>query len=226
MTEENNEDDALDLAADTLFGDLRDAMLMHVRSMETPWSKMSEKAQADKIYAIGNACETLVRKAVAIVASNGNEPMFGRIAKFTVKDEIKAELIAGSSVANIEKIAENIGQPAIIIFASPEGFMGAKAEAKADKDQPELPGTSDDEEAEDEQYDRAVVAIRQSGKASTSFIQRTLSIGYNRAASLIERMEKEGVVGPADTSGKREILVAPLDPTLPDADPSDAPEAA
>ncbi|TBY40863.1 hypothetical protein [Rhizobium leguminosarum] len=148
MTEETTEDDALDLAADTLSGDLRDAMLTHVRSMETPWSKMSEHAQSDKIYAISNACERIVRRAVAIVASNGHSPMFGKIAKFTVKDEIKAELVAPSSVGNIEMIAENIGQPAIIIFASPEAFIGQKSEAKADKDQPDLPGT-DDEGASD-----------------------------------------------------------------------------
>ena len=44
-------------------------------------------------------------------------------------------------------------------------------------------------------------------KASTSYIQRRLQIGYNRAASLMERMEQEGVVGPANHAGKREILV-------------------
>ncbi len=45
------------------------------------------------------------------------------------------------------------------------------------------------------------------GKASTSFIQRHLNIGYNKAAKLIEQMEKEGIVGPANHAGKREILV-------------------
>ena len=44
-------------------------------------------------------------------------------------------------------------------------------------------------------------------KASTSYIQRRLAIGYNKAATLIERMEKEGVISPANHSGKREILV-------------------
>ena len=44
-------------------------------------------------------------------------------------------------------------------------------------------------------------------KASTSYIQRRLQIGYNRAASLMERMEKEGIVGPANHAGKREILL-------------------
>lgn len=136
-----------DLAAETLFGDVRDTLLTHVRSMETPWSKMSERQQQDKIHAISRAAETVVRRAVAIIASNGQEPMFGRVTKFTVKDEIKAELVASSSVGNIEKIAENINQPAIIIFASPEGFMGERAPAEADKDEPALP-LEDDEDAE------------------------------------------------------------------------------
>ena len=56
-------------------------------------------------------------------------------------------------------------------------------------------------------YDQAVAVVLRDRKASTSYIQRRLSIGYNRAASLIERMEKEGVVGSANHAGKREILV-------------------
>jgi S-DNA-T family DNA segregation ATPase FtsK/SpoIIIE len=56
-------------------------------------------------------------------------------------------------------------------------------------------------------YDRAVAIVTRDGKASTSYVQRRLQIGYNRAASLIERMENEGVVGPANHAGKREILV-------------------
>jgi S-DNA-T family DNA segregation ATPase FtsK/SpoIIIE len=59
-----------------------------------------------------------------------------------------------------------------------------------------------------ELYDRAVAVVTRDGKASTSYIQRRLQIGYNRAASLIERMEQEGVVGPANHAGKREILVS------------------
>jgi S-DNA-T family DNA segregation ATPase FtsK/SpoIIIE len=57
-------------------------------------------------------------------------------------------------------------------------------------------------------YDRAVAVVTRDGKASTSYIQRRLQIGYNRAASLIERMEQEGVVGPANHAGKREILAS------------------
>src|SRR4051812_9635707 len=56
-------------------------------------------------------------------------------------------------------------------------------------------------------YDQALSIVLRHQKASTSYIQRRLQIGYNRAASLMERMEKEGVVGPANHAGKREILI-------------------
>ncbi len=56
-------------------------------------------------------------------------------------------------------------------------------------------------------YDQAVAVVLRDKKASTSYIQRRLQIGYNRAASLMERMEKEGIVGAANHAGKREILL-------------------
>jgi DNA segregation ATPase FtsK/SpoIIIE, S-DNA-T family len=56
-------------------------------------------------------------------------------------------------------------------------------------------------------YDRAVAIVLRDKKCSTSYIQRRLSIGYNKAASLVERMEQEGLVGAANHAGKREILV-------------------
>ena len=58
----------------------------------------------------------------------------------------------------------------------------------------------------DELYYKAVDIIKTEGKASTSFLQRKLQIGYNRAARIIETMEKEGIVGQANHVGKREIL--------------------
>jgi S-DNA-T family DNA segregation ATPase FtsK/SpoIIIE len=61
-------------------------------------------------------------------------------------------------------------------------------------------------DAEASLFDQAVALVSREGKASTSFIQRHLSIGYNRAAKLIEQMEKEGIVGPANHVGKREVL--------------------
>jgi len=64
---------------------------------------------------------------------------------------------------------------------------------------------------EDDLYDMAVAIVLRDRKASTSYLQRRLSIGYNRAADLIERMEREGLIGPATGTGKREILVTGRD---------------
>ncbi|ETS14764.1 DNA translocase ftsK [Bartonella quintana JK 12] len=59
----------------------------------------------------------------------------------------------------------------------------------------------------DDPYSQAVAIVLRDRKASTSYIQRRLGIGYNRAASLIERMEEEGIISAANHAGKREILV-------------------
>ena len=63
------------------------------------------------------------------------------------------------------------------------------------------------EEGGGDLYSQAVQVVMRDRKASTSYIQRRLQIGYNRAASLIERMEKEGIVGAPNHAGKREILI-------------------
>ena len=63
------------------------------------------------------------------------------------------------------------------------------------------------DENADERYDEAVAIVCESGQASISMVQRRLRIGYNRAARLIELMEKEGIVGPADGAKPREVLV-------------------
>ncbi|MEZ5819081.1 MAG: DNA translocase FtsK 4TM domain-containing protein [Hyphomicrobiaceae bacterium] len=59
----------------------------------------------------------------------------------------------------------------------------------------------------DDLFDRAVAIVHRDGKASTSYLQRRLGIGYNRAADLIERMEAEGLVSPADSVGRRRVLM-------------------
>ena len=68
-------------------------------------------------------------------------------------------------------------------------------------------GYADPSDQSNDLYDRAVAIVVRDKKASTSYVQRRLSIGYNRAASIIERMEEEGVISPANHAGKREILV-------------------
>ena len=67
-------------------------------------------------------------------------------------------------------------------------------------------GDSADQGNKDELYQQALEIIRSEGKASTSFLQRKLQIGYNRAARIIDTMESEGIVSKANHVGKRDIV--------------------
>ena len=64
-------------------------------------------------------------------------------------------------------------------------------------------------DGEDPLYDQALEIVLQAGKASASYIQRRLKIGYNRAARLVEEMEQRGIVGPANGSKPRDVLQMP-----------------
>ena len=66
---------------------------------------------------------------------------------------------------------------------------------------------TDNEMEMDDRYDEAVSVVCESGQASISMLQRRLRVGYNRAARMIETMEREGIVGPADGAKPREVLV-------------------
>jgi S-DNA-T family DNA segregation ATPase FtsK/SpoIIIE len=70
---------------------------------------------------------------------------------------------------------------------------------------------AEEDAASNQLFDEAVELICREGKASTSFIQRHLRIGYNRAARIIERMESEGIISPANHVGKREVLARRID---------------
>ena len=67
-------------------------------------------------------------------------------------------------------------------------------------------GESQNQEEKDELYQQALEIIRSEGKASTSFLQRKLQIGYNRAARIIDMMEADGFVSKANHVGKRDVL--------------------
>jgi S-DNA-T family DNA segregation ATPase FtsK/SpoIIIE len=102
----------------------------------------------------------------------------------------------------VERIAEALrrqGTPAYV-----DGITDTPASSEASGGEARAP-------SEDDIYDMAVAIVLRDRKASTSYIQRRLSIGYNRAADLIERMETEGLISSANSTGKREILITGRD---------------
>ena len=103
------------------------------------------------------------------------------------------------SDGEVERIAEFVkaqGSPAYLDEITKD----------ADEDMPDGAG-GEDGGKETSLFDQAVAIVARDRKASTSYVQRRLSIGYNRAADLIDRMESEGMIGPSGPGGKREIFL-------------------
>jgi DNA segregation ATPase FtsK/SpoIIIE, S-DNA-T family len=90
---------------------------------------------------------------------------------------------------------------------SPEYLEAVTAEEPSDEDGAVFDSTGMGSDGGGDLFAQAVAIVKRDRKASTSYIQRRLQIGYNRAASLMERMELEGIVGQANHAGKREILI-------------------
>ena len=110
------------------------------------------------------------------------------------------------SDGEVEKVVAHLktqGRPQYLDAVTSEEGEGAEAE---EGDSPVFDKGEFGEPGGD-LYDQAIAVVLRDKKASTSYIQRRLQIGYNRAASLMERMENEGIVGPANHAGKREILI-------------------
>uniref|UniRef100_UPI0022A7238A DNA translocase FtsK n=1 Tax=Siccirubricoccus phaeus TaxID=2595053 RepID=UPI0022A7238A len=118
----------------------------------------------------------------------------GRVAR------VHGPFVSDTEVERVVDYLREQGEPA---------YVEEVTEAEEDVDGGEglaLSGIAGASDGEKGLFDQAVSLVTREGKASTSFIQRHLNIGYNRAAKLIEQMEKEGVVGPANHVGKREVL--------------------
>jgi len=95
----------------------------------------------------------------------------------------------------------------VVSFLKTRGVPDYIDEITEDDDAPlDMLGGDEDSESGDKLYAQAVAVVCRERKASTSFVQRHLQIGYNRAARIIERMEAEGIVSAANHVGKREVL--------------------
>jgi len=133
--------------------------------------------------------EQLLGQGDMLYMANG-----GRIAR------VHGPLVTDKEVESVVQFLKDQGEPTYV-----EDITREDDEPGPDLDAEEGGGSGD------ALYDEAVAIVCREGKASTSFIQRHLQIGYNRAARIIERMEKEGVVSTANRVGKREVLARNID---------------
>ena len=116
-------------------------------------------------------------------------------------NRIHAPYVKDQEVESIVEFLKEQREPEYVQEVT-EGELNEKGGDKAVFDSGEFGGGNRDEEL----YAQAVAIVQNDKKASTSYIQRRLRIGYNRAASLIDRMEQEGIISAADHVGRREVL--------------------
>ncbi len=111
---------------------------------------------------------------------------------------VHGPFVADDEVETIVRHLQSQGEPHYVASVTDESDV--------DQVRP-TDGAFEASEDGDQLYDEALAVVARDGKASTSYVQRRLQIGYNRAARLIERMESEGVVSKPDRVGRREVLV-------------------
>jgi S-DNA-T family DNA segregation ATPase FtsK/SpoIIIE len=140
-----------------------------------------------------------------ILDTNGAEALLGRGDMLFLPPgtsrlmRLHAPYVSEKETAAVVAFWKDQGQAEYV-----EGFLESPKDERAS-----VEGSSGDEDENDPMFDDAVRLVFEFGKASTSLLQRRLRIGYGRAAHLIDLMERDGLVGPADGSRPRELLKAP-----------------
>jgi DNA segregation ATPase FtsK/SpoIIIE, S-DNA-T family len=140
-----------------------------------------------------------------ILGEQGAEQLLGQGDMLYMVGGGRISRVHGPFVSDeeVEKVVRHLKSQ-----GAPEYLEAVTAEQPQDEDgNPIFDATAMGAAEGGDLYSQAVQIVKRDRKASTSYIQRRLQIGYNRAASLMERMEQEGIVGQANHAGKREILV-------------------
>jgi len=211
--------------------ELADLMMMAARDVESLIVRLAQKARATGIHLVLATQSPRVTVITGLIKAN----MPARIA-FTVAQEVESRIILDQSGA--EKM---LGQGDMLLLTSnmpkPKRVQGAfigndETLKVTDFIRMQRPPKYDDEvisqpvqlngrggivadyganDANDDMWKDAIRVVIEGHKASTSLLQRRLRIGYGRAARLIETMEEQGIVGPADGSRPREVLISSLD---------------
>lgn len=146
-----------------------------------------------------------------IIDTVGSEHLLGSGDMLFMSGTSRLLRVHGAYVTEqeIQKVVDhckNQGKPQYLA----EEALKVLEESKTDAE-----GDGGEEDLSDELYDQAVRLVTETRQASISMVQRRMRIGYNRAARLIERMEKEGVVGPADGAKPREVFASSLTEEVP-----------
>ncbi len=205
--------------------EMADLMMVAGKEIEAAVQRLAQMARAAGIHVIMATQRPSVDVITGTIKANfPTRISFQVISKFdsrTILGEQGAEQLLGQGdmlyMAGGGRITRVHGPfvsdqevEAVVAFLREQGepaYVEAVTEPEDDDPGGALPGLGLGDGGERGLYEQAVALVAREGKASTSFVQRHLNIGYNRAAKLVEQMEREGVVGPANHVGKREVLI-------------------
>jgi S-DNA-T family DNA segregation ATPase FtsK/SpoIIIE len=204
--------------------EMADLMMVAGKEIEAAVQRLSQMARAAGIHVIMATQRPSVDVITGVIKANfPTRISFQVISKFdsrTILGEQGAEQLLGQGdmlyMAGGGRITRVHGPfvtdpevDRVVAFLREQGEPAYVEEVTDPPEEAEgssMSGIAGASDAEKGLFDQAVDLVSREGKASTSFIQRHLQIGYNRAARLIEQMEKDGIVGPANHVGKREVL--------------------
>ena len=200
--------------------EMSDLMLVSGKEIESYIQRLSQMARAAGIHIIMATQRPSVDVITGTIKANFptriSFQVSSKIDSRTILGEQGAEQLLGKGdmlfMSSANRIARIHGPyvseseiEKINSFLRSQGKPNYIEEITIIKDEDSYSGLGENSE-KDELYSKALEIIKTERKASTSFLQRKLQIGYNRAANIMEMMEKEGVVGQANHVGKREIL--------------------
>ncbi len=204
--------------------ELADLMMLASRDVEVALTRLAQMARAAGIHLILATQRPSVDVLTGIIKANFPTRLTFQVSSRTdsrtIIDTVGAENLLGSGdmlflppgTAKLQRIhGAYISENELSQITA---FLRGQEKPEYDEEVTEAaamqPAEADDDEY-DERYDDAVALVTKNGQASISMVQRHLRIGYNRAARIIEKMEKEGVVGPSDGAKPREVLVTSYD---------------
>jgi S-DNA-T family DNA segregation ATPase FtsK/SpoIIIE len=202
-----------------------DLMMQQGKDVEASVARLAQKARAAGMHVILATQRPSVDVITGMIKANFPTRIAFRVAQKvdsrTILDEQGAEHLLGRGDMLVKMNGANDTRRVQCPFCSEEevqritDFLRLQGEPVYDeailKPRDDDEDGGEDEEAEnDPMYDAAVRIVADTRRCSTSWIQRKLGVGYNRAAKIVEAMEKRGVVGPANGAKDREVLVGPL----------------
>jgi S-DNA-T family DNA segregation ATPase FtsK/SpoIIIE len=205
--------------------EMADLMMVAGKEIEAAVQRLAQMARAAGIHVIAATQRPSVDVITGTIKANfPTRISFQVISKFdsrTILGEQGAEqllgqgdmlhMIGGGRITRVHgPFVSDQEVEHVVAFLRTQGepaYVEEVTEAVDDEPGLQMSGIAGASDGEKGLFDQAVALVAREGKASTSFIQRHLQIGYNRAAKLIEQMEKEGIVSPANHVGRRDVLV-------------------